>query len=61
MSKNLDREQKSEIVDRDTLNAIDEGVLAAQNGRRWTMEEAFEFARERRKEWAKKPVDTKSA
>jgi len=43
----------TETLDADTLSALDEGIRVAENGRRWTVEEAFEIVRNRRKEWLK--------
>lgn len=55
------REQAKEHLDAQTLGAVREGLNIAENGKRWTMEEAFEFARKRRKEWATKPSDQRTA
>ena len=55
------KELPSVVVDDDTLAAIDKGLESMKTGRKWTLEEAMQFARERRKEWAKKPGDQKSA
>jgi hypothetical protein len=46
MSRKL-KEQSIEILDAETLVALDEGIKLAENGKRWTMDEAFEFARKR--------------
>ncbi len=51
----------TESVDVETLAAIDEGVKLAASGNRWTMEEAFEFARKRRKQWMTKSSDDLTA
>lgn len=53
MSLRKTKEPQREVLDAETLAALDEGIDAAANGRRWTMEEAFEFARKRRKAWTK--------
>ncbi len=45
------KEQTRETLDAETLDALDEGIKLAENGRRWTIEEAFDFARKRRKAW----------
>lgn len=38
-------------LDQETLAALDEGIESGKNGRRWTLEEAIEFARQRRDSW----------
>jgi hypothetical protein len=43
----LKKEPTRETVDAPTLDAIREGLKLAQNGKRWTVDEAFEFARKR--------------
>jgi hypothetical protein len=45
----------------DELAALDKGILAAENGRRWTVEEAFNFVREQRKTWLKQVKKNLSA
>jgi len=61
MSKKLSEDQHRESVDEHTLVAIDDGLELAENGKRWTMEEAFEFARNRRKQWMTEPSDQRPA
>ena len=43
--------QTTELLDSETLAALDEGIRRAANGKRWTVEQAFEFARKRRRAW----------
>lgn len=45
----------------DELDALDQGIDAARNGRRWTTEEAFSFVREQRKAWLKQVKKNLSA
>jgi hypothetical protein len=45
------KQQTREPLDEETLAALDEGIKLAENGQLWTMEEAFEIARKRRKAW----------
>ena len=55
------KDRARETLDAETLAALDEGIRLAENGRRWTIEQAFEFARNRRKAWAKIQPDQRSA
>jgi predicted transcriptional regulator len=59
--RKANKEQATESVDAATLAAIDEGMRVAENGKRWTMEEAFEFARNRRKSWTITPSEKRTA
>ncbi len=43
------------------LAALDQGILTAENGRRWTVEEEFNFVREQRKTWLKQVKKNLSA
>ncbi len=58
MSQRKGKERAVETLDEDTLAALDEGIGLAKNGRRWTMEEALEFARKRRQAWMKVQNET---
>jgi hypothetical protein len=40
-----------EVLDADTLRALEEGIRSENTGREYTWEEAKKFARERRKAW----------
>jgi hypothetical protein len=40
----------------DELAALDEGIRSSEEDRRYTVDEALEFARKRRKEWMKAPT-----
>ena len=49
--------EKTIILDEQTLAALEKGIESGKSGRRWTLDEAIEFARARRKEWTKLPDD----
>lgn len=51
------KEQARETADAEALSVIEAALELAENGKRWTMEEAFEFARNRRKAWVKQTDD----
>jgi predicted transcriptional regulator len=55
------KKQICEVLDAETLAALDEGLKLAENGRRWTMEQAFDIVRKRRKEWKTIRTDQLSA
>lgn len=46
------------VLTADELAALDEGIRSAATERHYTLEEAVEFARERRKLWKKIPKVT---
>lgn len=46
-------DKKALKLSADELAAVDKGVESLENGRKWSIEEAFEFARKRREEWKK--------
>ena len=54
-------DEKREVLDADNLAALERGIKMAENGLRWTMDEAFEFAREHRRTWMPKTSDQRSA
>jgi len=56
-----DDAQPRETLDAETLAALDAGIMLAENGQRWTVEEAFEIARKRRKAWMKVQTDQLTA
>ncbi|MFZ4508404.1 MAG: hypothetical protein ACOYON_11985 [Fimbriimonas sp.] len=51
------KSEETETLDQETLKALDDGIKAAENGRRWTLEQAIQFARKRREEWKAIPDD----
>ena len=55
------KKQICEVLDAETLAALDEGLKLAENGRRWTMEQAFDIVRKRREEWKTIRTDQLSA
>ena len=50
-----DETDEREVLDPETLAALEEGIRSEQTGRSYTWEEAKRFARERRKEWTTVP------
>jgi hypothetical protein len=52
-----EQNEETESLDPETLAALDEGIKAAENGRRWTLQQALEFARNRREAWKTIPDD----
>ncbi|HEY3782445.1 MAG TPA: hypothetical protein VGL56_15290 [Fimbriimonadaceae bacterium] len=46
------KQEETEILDAETLAALDQGIKTAENGRRWTLEQDVEFARMPGEEWS---------
>ncbi len=54
-TQNTETLQEPVVLTEDELAALDEGIRSAATERHYTLEEAIEFARERRKLWKKIP------
>jgi hypothetical protein len=58
MQEHTSKQQAAEprkVLDRDTLEALEEGIRSEETGQTYTWEEAKKFARERRQAWTKVP------
>lgn len=61
MPSDRNKSEKGIELSPDELAALDEGIRSSTEDRLWTMEEAFEFARKRRKAWKKATQDDRTA